>query len=256
MFIDIHCHIDDEKFNDAKSVVAAYLKDGVDVVINAGANVGSSISSCNLSKEFESVYFAAGIHPSDIHELNKENLDLLKSLALDKKCVAIGEIGLDYHFLPFDKEKQKQGFIKQIELANELNLPIVVHSRDAAKDTLDIIKNNTPKCGGVMHCFSGSCETAKEYVKEGFYISFGGTLTFKNAVNLREVALSVPTDRILTETDSPYLAPTPLRGTVNQPKNVSLVTAFLGELLGKSVEETANIIRQNAERLFYKLKNN
>ncbi len=256
MFIDIHCHIDDEKFEDSKSVVNAYIKDGVDTVINAGANIASSVSSFNLSKEYESVFFSAGIHPSDIEELNEDNLEKLKELAQNKKCVAIGEIGLDYHFLPFDKEKQKQGFVRQINLAKELDLPIVVHSRDAAKDTLDIIKANPLSRGGVMHCFSGSKESAREYVNFGFYISFGGTLTFKNASNLREVALSLPLDRILTETDSPYLAPTPLRGSVNQPKNVSLVTAFLGELLGLSVEETARIVKENAERLFYKLKRN
>jgi TatD DNase family protein len=254
MFIDIHCHIEDNTAENIDKIVNAYLSDGVKRVINAGANLSSSIKSSELASKYESVYFVAGVHPSDIEELNDEVLLKLSSLASQDKCLAIGEIGLDYHFLPFDKEKQIKGFISQIELANRLDLPVVVHSRDATKDTLDILKANPVRRGGVMHCFSGSKETALEYIKMGFYISFGGTLTFKNASVLKEVAKALPLDKILTETDIPYLRPHPFRGTVNQPKNVSLVAGYLSELLALPLEQVSSAVMQNAKRLFYKLK--
>ncbi len=253
MFIDIHCHIEDEE--NVGEIIQNYLRDGVDIVINAGANLKSSILSKELANKYESVYFVAGIHPSDIEELDSGVIEKLEEIAKDKKCLGIGEIGLDYHFLPFDKNKQIQGFIEQINLANKLDLPIVVHSRDATKDTLDILKENPVSRGGVMHCFSGSKETALEYLKMGFYISFGGTLTFKNANVLKEVAKILPIDKILTETDSPYLSPHPFRGTKNQPKNVSLVTAYLSELKEMTIESVSNIVKENAKKLFYKLKN-
>ena len=252
MFIDIHCHIEDEE--NVSNIIDDYLRDSVDTVINSGANLKSSILSKELAKKHKSVYFACGVHPSDIEELDQNVLDKLEELAKDEKCLAIGEIGLDYHWEPFDKDKQIKGFVDQINLANKLDLPVVIHSRDATKDTIDILKANPVARGGVMHCFSGSKETALEYVKLGFYISFGGTLTFKNASVLKEVALCLPMDKILTETDSPYLSPHPFRGTKNQPKNVSLVTAFLSELKGLDIEEVAKNVKENAKKLFYKLK--
>ena len=165
----------------------------------------------------------------------------------------MGEIGLDYHYQPFDKEKQAAAFIRQIELANELKLPIVVHSRDACLDTLNIIKAHRPKYGGTMHCFSGSKETARDYLNLGFYLSFGGTLTFKNAVRAVEVVKFAPIDRILTETDSPYLSPEPFRGQVNTPKNIPIIAKRLAEIRGVEVGVIEEAVYRNTTTLFPKI---
>ncbi|MBE5750275.1 MAG: TatD family deoxyribonuclease [Clostridiales bacterium] len=256
MFVDTHCHLHDQKLLDTDAVVKEYLRDGVDTVINAACCALTSEAGKTLAEKYPSVYFMTGCHPSDINGFNDDEFDRIQKLTSHEKCVAVGEIGLDYHWEPYDKEKQKAGFIRQIELASDRNLPISIHSRDATADTLKILKDNKSKLksGAVMHCFSGSKETAEEILKLGIYISFAGPLTFKNARNLLDVARFVPDDMCLTETDSPYLAPHPLRGSVNSPKNVSLVTAFLAELKGRDVESMADIVFKNARRLFYKLK--
>lgn len=255
MFIDTHCHIDDPKLVDKEKVVESYLANGVTRVINMGCDVKSSIVSQELANRFDSLYYACGFHPNQLEEYSIDSLDFLKNISSDKKCVAIGEIGLDYHWEGFNKNKQIDAFVNQLDLAYSLKLPVSIHSRDATLDMLNILKERKNKLnyGAVMHCFSGSKETAKELINLGVYISFGGTLTFKNAVNLVEVAKFVPEDYCLTETDSPYLAPTPLRGTVNQPKNVRLVTEYLAFLKGVNVESMAEIIMNNAFRVFKKL---
>ncbi len=255
MFIDTHCHLDDNKLSDTESVVNDYLLSGVDIAINMGCNLNSSEIGQTLAKAYPSIYFAVGFHPSDVRDFNKDSLDRLKSLTLDKKCVAIGEIGLDYYWEPYDEIKQKECFTKQIELASECDLPICIHSRNATADMLKILKENKGKLknGGVMHCFSGSVETARELLNLGLYISFAGPVTFKNANTLLDVAKFVPTDRCLTETDSPYLAPHPLRGTVNSPKNVPIITAFLASLKGMEIAEFASAVMFNAKTLFKKL---
>lgn len=253
MFIDTHCHIDDDKLQDKRAVIGNFLRDGVDIAVNAGCNIATSENGKSLAEWFESVYFMAGFHPSDALDFNDSARMRIERLCSHEKCVAVGEIGLDYYWNTSDKNIQKQVFVSQIELADKAGLPVSVHCRDATADTLEILKAHTPKFGGVMHCFSGSVETAKELLKLGFYISFSGTLTFKNARNLPEVAAFLPFDSILTETDSPYLAPVPFRGSVNEPKNVSLVTARLAEIRGKSIEQTARQVLENAKRLFKKL---
>lgn len=255
MFIDTHCHIDDPKLADKKNVVKEFVKYGVDIAVNMGCDIESSVAGRTLATEFEQVYFGAGFHPCNLEFYEEKKLDEIAELAIDEKCVAIGEIGLDYHWEGFDKAKQQHSFIAQLELAKALKLPVSVHCRDAVSDMLDIIKNNKEKLtyGGVMHCFSGSRETAKELMRYGFYISFAGTLTFKNANSLIEVAKYVPVDFCLTETDSPYLAPHPYRGTLNEPKNVSLVTARLAEIKNMPVDELASSVMNNARRLFSKL---
>ncbi len=255
MFIDTHCHLYDQKLNDIDAVVKNYTRDNVSKVINMGCCLKTSEMGKVLAEKYDSVYFAVGFHPSDIDSFSDNDIDRIKCLSNHKKCVAIGETGLDYYWPGFDKEKQKQGFIRQIELANELKLPISIHCRDATMDMLEILKQNKGKLiyGGVMHCFSGSKETANELLKLGLFISFAGTVTFKNAQNLKEVARFVPTDRCLTETDSPYLAPHPLRGTINEPKNVSLVTAHVAELKGLDVLQFASAVMVNAKTLFKKL---
>jgi TatD DNase family protein len=256
MYIDTHCHLHDPKLIDTDAVVGEYLKCGVDTAINMGCCAATSESGKMLAEKYPSVYFMTGCHPSDINGLDDNEFSRIEKLTSHEKCVAVGEIGLDYYWQPFDKEKQQAGFIRQIELAEQVKLPISIHSRDATADMLKILKENKSKLksGAVIHCFSGSRETAEEILKLGLYISFAGPLTFKNARNLLEVAKFVPLDMCLTETDSPYLAPHPLRGTVNGPKNVSIITAFLAQLKGQEVERVAEIVSANARRLFYKIK--
>ncbi len=254
MFIDTHCHLHDEKLADTDKFVQEYLRDGVDIVINAACCADTSEKGRVLAEKYPSVYFMTGCHPSDSNGLNDDELSRIEKLTTHEKCVAIGEIGLDYYWKPFDKEQQKKAFIEQIELADSAKLPICIHCRDATLDTLTILKENKGKLtnGAVMHCFSGSKETAQEILKMGFYISFAGPLTFKNS-KTPEVAKYVPIDMCLTETDSPYLAPHPLRGTLNSPKNVSLVAAFLAEIKEMEVERLAECVMTNAKTLFKKL---
>ena len=255
MFVDTHCHLHDEKLSDCERVVCDFLRDGVDFVINAACCALTSEAGKNLAEKFSPVYFMTGCHPSDINGFDDAEFDRISRLTSHDKCVAVGEIGLDYHWEGFDKDRQKAGFIKQIELAYQCKLPISIHSRDATSDTLKILKDNKNKLqyGAVMHCFSGSKETAKELLDLGLYISFAGPLTFKNARGLVEVAEYVPIDRCLTETDCPYLSPHPLRGKINEPKNVSLVTARLAEIKGVDLYRLAEQIKQNAKTLFYKI---
>lgn len=255
MYIDTHCHLDDNIFADAKAVVEEFNNLNVGYAINMGCNLSSSKKGKELSELFESVYFASGYHPSEVEGYNGEALNEIEMLLSHKKCVAVGEIGLDYHFLPFDKEKQLKCFISQLELAYKHKLPVSLHSRDATQDMINCLKDNKNilSYSGVMHCFSGSKETAKILLDLGFYIGIGGTVTFKNAVNAQEVAKYIPEDRILTETDSPYLSPQPFRGKVNTPKNIPIITEFIASLRNTSSEYLANKIMQNAKKLFYKL---
>ncbi len=256
MYIDTHCHLDDEIFTDRENLVKEYLREGVERVINVGCEEKTSLFAKQLAEQFGSVYFAVGFHPGEISKFNDSSESFIRHLANHEKCVAIGEIGLDYHWEGYDKAVQQSAFIKQLEIACDLKLPVSVHLRDATEDALKVLKENKSKLihGGVIHCFSGSKETASELLKLGFYIGFGGTLTFKNAVNLAEVAKFVPIDRVLTETDSPYLAPHPLRGSVNSPKNIPIVCAKIAELKGIEICKTAERIMQNARVLFKKLK--
>lgn len=256
MFIDTHCHLDDDKLIDTESVVKDYLLSGVDIAINMGCNIVSSEKGLELSKKYPSIYFAVGYHPSDANTFNFDVLNKIRELALNEKCVAIGEIGLDYYWTPYNEKKQKECLVSQIELANECKLPICIHSRNATADMLKILKDNKSKLtnGAVMHCYSGSVETARELLNLGLYISFAGPVTFKNANGLLDVAKFVPMDRCLTETDSPYLAPHPLRGTVNSPKNVPIITAFLAGLKNVEITEFANVVMKNAKSVFKKLK--
>ena len=241
MFIDTHCHLHDDKLKDTDEVVKEYLRDSVDVVINAACCAETSEKGKILAEKYPSVYFMTGCHPSDSNGFNDNELTRIEKLTTHNKCVAVGEIGLDYYWKPFDKDQQKKVFVEQIELADRAKLPICIHSRDATLDTLNILKQNKSKLtnGVVLHCFSGSVETAAEVLKLGCYISFAGPLTFKNSRHTVEVAKFVPLDMCLTETDSPYLAPHPLRGTVNSPKNVSIIAAFLAGVKGLEVEKLA-----------------
>ena len=255
MFVDTHCHLHDERIKDVDATVAAFVRDGVDFVINMGCCAETSETGKNLAEKYAPVYFAAGCHPSDANKFNDDEKEKIAALTSHPKCVAIGEIGLDYYWEPYDKKLQKDVFVSQLELAKACKLPVSVHCRDATGDMLEILKTNKAQLeyGGVMHCFSGSKETAAELIKLGFYISFAGPLTFKNANRAVEAAKFVPNEFLLTETDCPFLAPHPLRGTTNEPKNVALVTAFMANLKGVELSEFASVIKANAKRLFKKI---
>lgn len=255
MFTDIHCHINDEKYIRKADVIEKALQAGADRLICAGYDMASSYAAKELAERFDAVYFTAGIHPDAEREATKENLAALKALCSHEKCVAVGEIGLDYHYQPFDKDGQMRAFAAQVELASEVSLPFVVHSRDCTEDMLAFLRSHAPllQNGFVMHCFSGSAETAQILLKLGAYISFAGPLTFKNSKNLPQIAALVPEERILTETDSPYLAPHPLRGETNEPANVKYVAEKLAEIRGVTAEQIAAAVRENAKRIFYRM---
>ncbi len=256
MLIDTHCHLTDERYTSVAEIIEDFKSVGGVKAITVGYDLNSSGNCVKLSKEFTEVYSIVGVHPSDCDQVTDEGLGFIEKLSQNEKCVAIGEIGLDYHYDGYDKQAQIDAFIKQIALADKLNLPISIHSRDATKDTLDILKSckNNLNNGGVMHCFSGSVETAREYLNLGLYISFAGPVTFKNAGVLTEVAKFVPNDRFLTETDSPYLTPHPFRGSVNQPKMVDLVAKRLAEIKNIDYKDLTELSVNNAYALFKKLK--
>lgn len=256
MFIDTHCHLDDEKIEDKALAYRNMSEAGVKIAVNMAVNDKSSLQGQKLSEKFDGVYFGCGFHPSDCAFYGVKAEDFLIGISKHEKCVAIGEIGLDYHYGTDDEDVQKKCFVSQLELAHFLKLPVSVHSRDATEDTLKILKNNKDKIDGnvVIHCFSGSVETAREYVKLGCYVSFAGTLTFKNAVNLRAVAKSLPIEAILAETDSPYLSPEPMRGKINSPANVVKVYEKLAEIRGEELSALSFSVCKNALSVFKKIK--
>lgn len=247
-FFDSHAHYNDEKFNqDKDNVLKEIYNQDITRLVCAGYNYQSSVSAIEISKENDWIYTTIGISPNDVEDLVK--VDSLDELLNEKKIVAIGEIGLDYYWNKENKDIQKELFIKQIELANKYNLPIVIHTRDAAVDTIDILKNHPCNKKGVFHCCPLNQELIKEGLKLGFYISFSGNITFKNAKSDACIGL-VPLDRILIETDSPYLAPEPLRGTRNDSRNVKLVAQKIASVKNLSLEEVAKITYDNANRIF------
>lgn len=251
MFIDIHAHLQDEKLIDnVEKVICDALNSGVQKIICAGYDIMSSRQAVDLANKYPCVFAAVGIHPENVNEYNEQTEKELCCLAQNKKVVAIGEIGLDYHFVSDNKEKQKQVFLSQIKLANKLNLPIVIHTRDAIKDTLDILKENKTNKAGVFHCFSGSKETLNEVIKLGYNVSFGGAITFNNATNLRDIVLACPVDKLLTETDCPYMTPVPFRGQVNEPKFVLLVIEKMCEIKNIQKNELEKIIENNVKNIF------
>ena len=250
-FIDVHAHLD--AFEDVEKVINDAKINGVEKIVTAGYNLASSKICVELAKKYPGVYSVIGLHPENIEDENADYLSELKVLAKNEKVVGIGEIGLDYHYGK-DKERQKKIFVEQIELANLLNLPIVIHSRDAMGDTMEILKKHKVKNGGLMHCYSGSIESARELKKLGFSFSFGGVCTFKNAKNVCAVIEDLSMDSIMLETDCPYLAPVPHRGERNEPKYIPLIAERITELKNMQIEEVARITTNNAKNIF-KLKN-
>ena len=258
MIFDTHAHYDDRAFDeDREEVLAKVFASGVGCVVNIGADLKSSESSVRLAGGDERIWAAVGIHPESVDEAGDEGIMILRDLIKNSPRVrAVGEIGLDLHYGKGSLEEQKEAFLRQWDLADEFDLPVVVHSRDAAQATFDIIKERFVKAGkplkAVMHCYSYEKEQALEYVKMGLYIGVGGVLTFKNGRKLREAVLEIPTDRILLETDCPYLAPEPFRGSRNDSSNIRYVVDALSELRGIATEEIERITFENA-RNFYGL---
>lgn len=253
MLFDSHAHINDERFDEDRDEVIEHLRENsIDLVVNPGADMPSSRSAVELANKVDFIYSAVGVHPHDVETMTDKDLEELKNLAKEnEKVVAMGEIGLDYYYDLSPRELQKEWFIKQIELANELGLPFIVHDRDAHGDTFDIIKKyKAPETGCVLHCYSGSLELALEYIKMGCYISIPGTVTFKNNRKTVEVAENIPIEWMFIETDSPYLTPVPYRGKRNDPSKVRYVAEKVAELRGISYEEVCEITKENAKKFF------
>lgn len=254
MIFESHAHYDDEQFdNDREELLKSMKENGIETIINVGSDFRGCEKTVELMNKYDFIYGAIGIHPSDIRDLNDDTCRWLEEKATLEKIVAIGEIGLDYYW---DKEEevqkaQREWFEWQMELAKREGLPVIIHSRDAAEDTLKLMKRiHAEEIPGVIHCFSYSKEMAAEYVKMGYYIGIGGVVTFKNAKKVKEVAATVPMERILLETDCPYLAPEPNRGTRNSSLNLPYVAAEIAHIRGITPEEVIEATRRNAQRLF------
>ena len=253
-FFDNHAHLDDEKFDeDREELIKKIHNDEIDKFVSAGYSLESSKKSIELSKKYNFIYSTCGISPNDIpqneEELWKELSEIKKLAKENNKVVAIGEIGLDYHWNTENKELQKKAFIEQIIIANELNLPIQIHTRDAVMDTLEILKQNNVNKKGIFHCCPLNRELVKEGLKLGFYISFAGPVTFKNSKNANEIIEMVPNEKMLIETDSPYLSPDPLRGKRNDPRNVKYIAKKIAEVKNITIEEVADITYENAMKI-------
>ena len=249
---DSHAHYNDERFElDVKEGLLEEIhKAGIEKIVNVGYNVEMSRKAIEIANNYEFVYASVGISPNDLEEENL-NFEEIRNLAKNKKVVAIGEIGLDYYWNKENKELQKSTFIKQIEIANELDLPIIIHTREAANDTIDILKNNIEcKNKGVLHCCPLNREIVREALNLGYYISFAGPVTFKNSKNANEVIEMVPEEKILIETDSPYLSPEPFRGKRNDSRNVQYIAEKVANVKGISIEKIAEITYNNAKKIF------
>lgn len=258
---DTHAHYNDEKFNeDAEILLERMEQDNLGGIMIPGYNVKACERAIELAQRFDNVFCAVGIHPSDIEdsiEKIDKQIEEIRKLANHEKVVAIGEIGLDYHWVQDNKELQKYAFIEQIKLANDLKLPIVVHTRDCIQDMIDILtKKITPSEPSILHCCPFNRELVKEGLKLGFYISFAGPTTYKNSKNASEIILMVPEDKILIETDSPYLSPEPFRGQRNDSSKVIYVAEKIAEVKERVVEDIANLTYENARRVFKLSKNN
>ena len=251
MLADSHAHIDDERFDaDREEVVARALAAGVSLIVNIGADMASSARSVALAETYPGIYAAVGMHPHDSQDMQETDYLQLERWTTHPKVVAIGEIGLDYHYDLSPRPVQKEVFLRQLDLARKTGKPFIIHEREAHADMMDIIRNAARGLNGVFHCFSGSVETAREYLKMGFYISVAGPVTFPKSLKTKEVAKAVPLDRLLVETDSPYLTPHPFRGKRNEPAHVRLVAEEIANLRDISLEELAEATTANVRRLF------
>lgn len=247
MFIDTHCHLSYEYYSDIDKVIRDNKEHMVDRIIISGCDKKGIKESLKFSKKYDGVYLSIGYHPDEVLSIGKEEIDELECILKNEKVVAIGEIGLDYHYTKETRDKQLLLFEKQLALAEKLNIPVIIHSRDAVKDTIDILKKY--KVRGVIHCFSGSLDIAKIYIKMGFKLGIGGVVTFKNS-KLGEIVKTVGVENIVLETDSPYLAPVPYRGSVNSSKNIPIIAEEIASLCNISLEKVARITSNNACKIF------
>lgn len=252
MIFESHAHYDDEAFDEDREELLISLREhGIDKVINVGASLESCRITLDLMEKYSFIYGAMGVHPSETAELNEENFAWLREQCAADKVVAVGEIGLDYHWKEPEPQVQKVWFERQLMLARETGLPVIIHSRDAARDTLDMIQAlHAGETGGVIHCYSYTKEMAREYLQMGYYFGIGGVITFQNSKKLKEAVEYIPLDRILLETDSPYLAPEPYRGKRNSSLNLPYVAQAIADLKGVSYEEVVEVTEENAKRLF------
>ena len=250
MFFDTHTHLDDDKFDiDRDELITSLKNEGLSLAVNIGANLVTSQNSIDLAEKYDFIYAAVGVHPNDTGDMTDEDLQKIEEMAKHEKVVAIGEIGLDYHYDEPAPEVQKVWFEKQLLLAKKLNMPYIIHDREAHADVLEIIKK-IGHFNGVMHCFSGSSEMARQVTDLGMYVSIAGQVTFKNAPKVQAVAKSVPLDKLLIETDSPYLTPEPFRGKRNNSAYVKYTAEKIAELRGMSIEEIAKITMENGKRFY------
>lgn len=255
-FIDVHCHLDGGYYGDTDGLFERLKAACVEKVIAAGVDVPSSEFGLELSKKYGFVYFTAGLHPTELSKCTEIDFGKIERLAQDKKCVAIGEIGLDYHYPDTDKPLQKSAFLRQLGIADKLGLPVQIHSRDCAEDMLSILKGNKNllKSGALMHCYSHSAEIAVELQSLGLYFSFGGTSTYSGSKRARKSIAALKAERLLTETDSPYLAPKSKAGQFpNTPESIPEILFNMAEIRGESAENMASLVWKNAHTLFNKL---
>lgn len=257
MIFDTHAHYDDEAFDiDREQLIDSLDKNNVEAAVNVAANMEGCRNTLKLIREYPNLYGALGVHPSDVSELTDKDIQWIREEAVENsvknggKIVAIGEIGLDYHYDEPEKEIQKKWFIKQLELAKEIDFPVIIHSRDASKDSFDILEGYRGQIRGIVHCYSYSVETAREYEKMGYYFGIGGVLTFKNAKKLIETVEYLPVDRIVLETDAPYLAPVPHRGERNDSTMIKYVVKKISELKNIPEEEVIRITTENAKKVY------
>ena len=253
MIFDTHAHYDDDAFDEDRDTLLSGMKEaGVEYIVNVGASMASSGRSVELAEKYPFVYAAVGVHPDHVGELDEEKLEQLRVWSKHEKVKAIGEIGLDYYWDKEQHDLQKLWFMRQMELAHETGLPMIVHSREAAKDTLDMVIAAKPlELSGIIHCYSYSAEQARDYLNMGYYIGIGGVLTFKNGKKLKEAAEYAPLSQIVLETDCPYLAPVPFRGKRNDSSKISYVAEMLAEIKKVPVEEVLRITNENGRKLYH-----
>lgn len=256
MIIDTHAHYDDKAFEeDREQLLESMVGEGIGRIVNIGSSLNACKRTIQLMEQYDFVYGALGIHPTDSGELTESDMDWIRTNCALEKCVAVGEIGLDYYWDEPARAIQKKWFVRQLELAREVKLPVVIHSRDAAQDTVEIMKaEKAQDIGGVVHCYSYSRELAKTFLDMGFYFGIGGVVTFNNGRKLKEVVEYLPMDRIVLETDSPYLAPVPYRGKRNDSRKLTHVVEQIANIKGISLEEVQQTTTRNAYNLYPKLK--
>lgn len=248
MITDIHCHLDLEYYDDIDIVINNARNGGVNKIIYNATNINNCMNVISIIEKYDCVYGAVGFHPNELDNVSLDDYEQLRKMILNKKVVAIGEIGLDYHYDDTDRNLQKKHFIKQLELASKYDIPVIIHSRDSIQDTYDLVKQY--KVRGVIHCYSGSYEMAKKFIDLGFYISVGGVVTFKNAKNIIDVINNIDVAYLLVETDSPFLTPEPYRGRKNEPLYVTYVVKKIAQIKKMDEKELITILNSNVFRLF------